>query len=478
MIKRTLYITIFILTLLAAVHQSDAQQPSLYNVKKMPFNTNFFSEISPVIVEDGIIFCSDKRFSGIKDRTSYDGRRLYNIYLAERIDTSLWRNIVEIKSERSSKFNNGPFCIASDGRTVYFTSEVETGKISRKKNFRNHSGIFIAELSGSELVGQRPFRHNNPGYDVGQPSLSSDGKFLYFASTMPGGQGGSDLYFCELVNNEWSAPVNLGPLVNSAASENYPFIHPTGKLYFTSNRDGGIGRLDIYSTTRYEGAWEKPVLLPEPVNSPSDDFSFVAEINQQRGYFSSNRNSDDDIYTFSSTIRRLDVCDTLEENSYCYRFTEENAVKLDTTPFRYEWKFGDGNTSSGAVVEHCYQQPGNYIVELDVVNLVTKELIAKEKTINLEVKQIEQAYISSPGRAAAGSTINMNADSTYLPGWNISRYYWNFGDETIAIGREVDKVYLKPGTYNIQLIVSEEPDAGGVIREGCVCKNITVIRQP
>src|SRR3990172_8360586 len=102
--KSTIYIISIILSLVAAIPHAEAQQPSLYNVKKMPFNTNYFNEISPVIVENGIIFCSDKRFSGIKDRTSYDGRRLYNMYLAERIDTSEWRNIKEIKSERSSKF--------------------------------------------------------------------------------------------------------------------------------------------------------------------------------------------------------------------------------------------------------------------------------------------------------------------------------------------------------------------------------------
>jgi len=477
MIKRALNI-VTIISLLAAVTDTTAQQPSLYNVNKMSFNTNYFNEISPVIVKDGIIFCSDKRFSWIKDRTSYDGRRLYNIYLIERIDTTGWNDAKELKSERSSKFNNGPFCIAPDGRTVYFTSEVETGKIASKKNFRNHSGIFIAELSGTELIGLRPFSHNNPSYDVGQPSISSDGKYLYFASNMPGGQGGSDLYFCELINNEWSAPVNLGPVVNSSASENYPCIHPAGKLYFTSGRSGGMGRLDVYSTTNYEGNWEAPVLLPEPINSTYDDFAFVAELNQQKGYFSSNRNSGDDIYSFSSTIRRLDVCDTLVENNYCYRFTEENAVKLDTTPFRYEWKFGDGKRAVGAVVEHCYDGPGAYLVQLDVVNLITKEVLYNEKSDSLIITDIEQPYITAPEEAEAGRMLRLNADKTYLPGWNITQYYWNFGDETIQIGREVDKTYLRPGTYNIQLIVTEEAEPGGMARETCICKNITISRQP
>ncbi len=478
MIKRTLNITAIIFCILAGISQTSAQKPSLYFVKKLPFNKDFYNEIAPVIVKDGVVFCSDRRLSGIKDRTSYDGRRLYNMYLAERIDTSEWRSSKEITSERSAKFNNGPFCFSPDAKTVYFTSEVETGKQARNRKFRNYSGIFIGELSGTVLTGIKPFRYNNTGYDVGQPSVSSDGKFLYFASNMPGGQGGSDIYFCELINNEWSAPSNLGPVVNSPASENYPYIHPSGKLYFTSNRSGGIGNLDIYSTYKYEGKWENPALLPEPINSSADDIAFVAEPNQQKGYFSSNRESDDDIYSFSSLIRRMDICDTLQVNSYCYRFTEENAARLDTTPFRYEWKFGDGTKDIGVVVEHCYEKPGAYLVQLDVVNLITKEVLYNEKSDSLIITDIEQPYISSPDVAEPGRVIMLDAGKTYLPGWNISQYYWNFGDETIQIGKEVDKTYLKPGTYNVQLIVSEEPVPGGVAREKCICKNITVTRQP
>ena len=72
--------------------------------------------------------------------------------------------------------------------------------------------------------------------------------------------------------------------------------------------------------------------------------------------------------------------------------------------------------------------------------------------------------------------MKLNADSTNLPGWDIKQYYWNFGDETVAIGKEVDKIFLKPGSYDIQLIVTSNPDAAGVIKEACVMKNINVIR--
>ncbi len=451
-----------------------AQEAPAFKVEKLPLNSGQFSEISPVIVQDGIIFCSDRRTSGLTDRTSFDNRRLYNIYEAERKDTADWRKPVIIKSERSSLFNNGPLCIASDGKTVYFTSEIETGVPSRSRKYMNRSGIFTGILSGTDLTSILPLKFNNPGYNIGQPSISPDGKYLYFASDMPGGLGGSDIYYCESVNGEWNAPVNLGPAVNSSGTDNYPFFHQSGKLYFTSDRPGGLGGLDVYYTTLTAGTWDSPVRVPEPVNSASDDFAFVAQSDLQKGYFSSNRGRNDDIYEFTTTVIRKASCNILEKNNYCYEFVEENAMRYDSMPFRYEWRFGDGVTGTGRRVEHCFTGPGTYVIQLDVVNLVTQEVTLNEKSDVLVVQDIEQPYISCPESAGAGVAVKFSADSTNLPGWDISRYYWNFDDETIAIGKEVEKRYLKPGIYNIQLIVSAKPEAGGTVREACISKKILI----
>jgi hypothetical protein len=478
MVKRVFFLFVLILPLSFIPTTTNGQAPSVYKVERMSFNSSGFSEISPVIIKDGLVFCSDKRFSIIKDRTNFDGRRLYNIYLTKMLDSSAWEKPKELKSERNTLFNNGPFCMAPDGRTLYFTSEIETGSDAKKKSFKNHSGIFIAEISGSELLAMRPFIYNSPDYDIAQPSVSSDGKYLFFASNMPGGQGGSDLYYCEYVKGEWAKPVNLGAGINSPGAENYPYYHPSGRLFFTSDRSGGFGKLDIYYTALSNGKWDDPVILPEPINSSSDDFSLVADMDMQKGYFSSDRTKSDDVYRFVSTIIRKATCDELAENSYCYRFEEENSIKLDSVPFLYNWRFGDGDTASGVMVEHCYTGPGTYIVQLDVLNLITKEVSYNEKSDTLLVTKIEQAYISGADSIAPGQKIMLSADETNLPGWDIAQYYWNFGDETVAVGTQVEKGFVKPGSYNVQLIVTGKPEPGRVVRETCVSKNIIVNTKP
>jgi hypothetical protein len=478
MTKRQLYIISLLLLFVPCRAQEKKQ--SVFEVTRIPVNETIFSEISPVTYSDGIIFCSDRRFSSIKDRKSFEGRRLYNLYYAERKDSAEWKKPEEIISERTNLFNNGPLCFSPDGKTVYFTSDLETGKITRKRSFRNHSGIFTATLEGKELKLIQPFVYNKQDYDIGQPSVSNNGKYLFFASNMPGGTGGSDLYYCEWVNGQWSTPVNLGPEVNSQGTESFPFYHSSGRLYFSSDRPGGNGKLDVYYTTLNLGKWGKPVLLADPINSPYDDFAFFAGPGIQNGFFSSNRKNSDDIYQFRSLIIRKTECDTLAENNYCFELFEENAIKFDTIPFRYEWKFGDGSpTATGTSVVHCYPGAGSYLVQLDVVNLITKEVMYNEKTYRLEIEDIEQPYISGPDKAYSGEKLVFNADSTNLPGWNIRQYYWNFDDESIAIGKDVDKIYSTPGTYNIQLIVTADPEPGNdVVREACVCKNIVILRQP
>jgi len=458
-------------------------QPLVYKIEKMPFSSSQFNDIAPVIIKDGIIFCSDRRASSAKNVTTFNEERLYNLYFSARRDTLKWREPYEIKISGDPVLFTGPVSVSADGSTIYFTSSVLSGKAARKRNIKNTLGIYVGELSGRTITNIGPFEYNSTQYNVAHPSISRDGKFLFFASDMPGGQGGSDIWMCENVNGKWGVPKNLGSKVNSPSKENYPYIHPSGRLYFSSDRKGTasyMGGMDVYYTVLVDGEWDDPIPMPEPINSQYDDFAFCASDNLQEGFFTRKTGRDDDILRFASNIIRKDVCDPVQENNYCYEFIEENAIKYDTlsVPFKFIWNFGDGETAEGSRVIHCFKGPGDYTVKLDIVNLLTNEIELNEKTYDLRVEQIEQAYISGPDRCFEGEKVIFDADSTYLPGWAINQFYWNFGDETIAIGTKVDKIYQRSGNYTVQLIVTSAPDGSGRVKETCVSKNIVVLRKP
>jgi hypothetical protein len=433
-------------------------------------------EMAPVILSDGILFCSNRKTNPFLTKKNLDGVRLYDLYFAP-FDANGEPGKPELFASNLGKdINIGPASVSSDGKTLYFTRNYIVGR-KVKKNESNKLGIFTATRNGSQWTNIQPFEYNDPASNFSYPYVSADGMYLFFCSDMPGTMGKYDIYMCENVDGKWTSPVNLGDKVNSAYAEINPFLHNSGRLYFTSDRPGGPGGLDIWYTTLAFGSWTKPVVLDDPINSEADDFSFYAVQGGLEGYFASNRRkSNDDIYRFATTIIRWSVCDSLRKNNYCYEFIEENALKNDTIDvrFRWEWNFGDGTKANGVTAEHCYSGPGIYDVSLDIVNLITGGIEKRQASYELAIADIEQPVIASPDTIMAGENLVLNAGQSNLPGMDIARYYWNFGDETVASGLEVSKIYSLPGKYNIQLIVSSKPGAGGVVREVCVCKDIEV----
>jgi len=124
------------------------------------------------------------------------------------------------------------------------------------------------------------------------PSISDDGMTLLFASNMPGGQGGNDIWMSQYDKGtkKWGAPVNLGPEINTPGDDNYPFIHDDGTLYFSSTGRLGMGGLDIYKAEQKESnQWANVTNMRYPINSGGDDFGIVFEGNKDKGFLSSNR---------------------------------------------------------------------------------------------------------------------------------------------------------------------------------------------
>jgi hypothetical protein len=142
----------------------------------------------------------------------------------------------------------------------------------------------------------------NSEWDETHASLSSDQSTLFFTSNRPGGYGGLDIYFVKMDEyGRWKEPVNMGPKINSDLDEETPMLHPDGKtLYFSSEGHASMGRFDVfYSQINSDGTWSDPVNMGHPVNTPDDDFFFVPTIDKSKAYYSS--------YRFSQNVGRSDI---------------------------------------------------------------------------------------------------------------------------------------------------------------------------
>ncbi|TWO31953.1 hypothetical protein E1J38_011265 [Seonamhaeicola sediminis] len=199
--------------------------------------------------------------------------------------------------------------ISPDGASIYITVRY-TNKNKPKGDFNmNNFHIEVGEYKqGLGWTNFKVLPFCKPRYSYAHPSLSKDGKTLYFTANLRGGKettkGGSDIFKVDILeNNTYSEPENLGSNVNSYSREMFPVIANDNTLYFASNRPGGYGGYDIYKSTMGKtGMFAKAEKLSKPLNSIKDDFSLITFDGCESGFLSSKRpngKGDDDIYYFT-----------------------------------------------------------------------------------------------------------------------------------------------------------------------------------
>lgn len=162
------------------------------------------------------------------------------------------------------------------------------------------AGIYIWP-NGQDTV--YPFPYNKNGSIVCHPTLSADGKLMVFSADFPEGYGGMDLYYSVRNDSAWTKPINLGPAINTAGNEVFPFLHRSETLFYSSSGSGGEGGLDLLYSTPLSGVWQRPERLPAPFNSPADDFGLWLNPLGTAGFMNSNRSESlggDDVYQFES----------------------------------------------------------------------------------------------------------------------------------------------------------------------------------
>jgi peptidoglycan-associated lipoprotein len=278
------------------VNNNKKSTPHVFNESEIK-NSNGKSDF-------GLVFYGDNKvaFSSARNEDSplYSWNNLpyLDLYSAtlstnnELTDITPFPEVINTTSHES----NATF--SRDGKTMYFNRTNENRIKIEDVEIANIK-IYKAELVNDlwQNVKELPFNSNL--YNVEHPSLSYDGKTLYFSSDMPGGYGSFDLYKVTInTDGTYGTPENLGNTLNTSQREQFPFISKINTLYFSSNGQEGFGNLDVFRSEIINGNFSNPVNLGEGVNTGLDDFCFVLNEQTNMGYFSSNRSFEDKLYTF------------------------------------------------------------------------------------------------------------------------------------------------------------------------------------
>lgn len=274
-------------------------------LKKVNFNSKL-NDFGAVELNDQIIFTSSRDEGvSVKRLYAWDGQPLLDMYQVP-VEGASASTVKKLEGDVNTIHHDGPATFNAEGTKMYFS---RNNYFENKKSTNDKGvmlvGIYSADLVDGKWTNIKPSNLNNPNYMVYHPSLSQDGKKLYFASDMPGGIGGTDIYVSD-VNPDGSlgTPNNLGIIINTEGNESFPFIHSEEEtLYFSSDDHVSAGLMDVFAAVKdQDGQIVNVINLGEPINSKKDDFAYYLSPNGLSGYISSNRKGGmggDDIYAFT-----------------------------------------------------------------------------------------------------------------------------------------------------------------------------------
>lgn len=280
------------------------QNPSRYVVKRMEKFNSRRGEFCPMLFGDAydqLYFTSSRTPKGAgKDKeetiSAITGLRNNDFFLVKKDEQGNWLAPIELEDEVNTEFDEGTPSFSKDSNTMYYTYCAQDPEGPRT------SEIYVSTRSSAKWgKGTRASIVKDSVTALGHPSVSPDGKYLYYVSDAVGGFGGKDIFRSRLVGSDFGPMENLGPEINTPGDEMFPYVRDSVTLYFASNGHPGMGGLDLFKATQDStGKWHVEN-LKAPINSMGDDFGITFEGKKEKGFFSSNRNDArgyDHLYSF------------------------------------------------------------------------------------------------------------------------------------------------------------------------------------
>jgi outer membrane protein OmpA-like peptidoglycan-associated protein len=300
------------------------------------------------VMYDKILYFTSAR-NGSRKNYGWTDEPFLDVYTSIIGDSGSFSEPIPLTSI-NHKRHDGPVTISKDGNTMYFSSDsFRDGLFEKDKN--NHlklgkNNLYVATKAGDTWTDIKPLPFNSKEYSLSNPSLSRDGKTLYFSSNMPGSIGGVDIWKVSVNASEYGKPENLGAKVNTEGNESFPFIADDNTtLYFASTGKPGLGGLDIFQIDLAKAS--EAVNMGKPLNSEKDDFDFTFNKEKNIGFLSSNRNGNDDIFLAKPscavdllvTVTNAKTGEILADAKVAILDAKNNIISTDTSNAKGEVNF-------------------------------------------------------------------------------------------------------------------------------------------
>ena len=332
----------------------DLKEKGEYKIRNCSFNSSY-SDFGPAQRGNRLYFTSARKDEAIiRYEHAWNEEPYLDIY---------WVNVKRknatpkyLKGKINTAFHDGPAVLSKDSTEIFFTrNNSKFGLPKRGNDNRDNLLLYVGKIVEGEMQEPVALTFNSENYSCGHPALSPDQNTLYFTSDMPGGFGGTDLYYATRSESGWSEPVNMGKTINTEGNEMFPFHHESGRFYFASNGHLGLGGLDIFVAQQVDENEYEIKNMGHPVNSSKDDFSIYLEDDGSFGYFASNREGgqgSDDIYSIEvlnqvefTLFLQGNVVDAktgerIQFSRILLRDEENNPIRLMASSDEYDFRVG------------------------------------------------------------------------------------------------------------------------------------------